>query len=100
MSHTPWEILSENVGYLTGRGAPPEVVADIVSAASSVPGVLNVHQVIADHVGPELRVDMHVDVDGEMTLHEAHAIAERVEAQVETLSTVDLAFVHVEPGDD
>jgi cation diffusion facilitator family transporter len=94
-----WEILSENVGYLTGRGAPPEVVADIIAAASSVPGVLNIHQVIADHVGSELRVDMHIDVDGEITLHQAHAIAERVEAKVESLDSVDLAFVHVEPGD-
>jgi cation diffusion facilitator family transporter len=94
-----WEILFENLGYLTGRGAPPEVVADIVEVASAVPGVLGVHQVIADYVGPELRVDMHVDVNGEMTLYEAHAIAERVEAKVESLSCVDLAFVHVEPGD-
>ena len=94
-----WEILYENLGYLTGRGAPPEVMEDIVTAASAVPGVLNVHQVIADYVGPELRVDVHIDVDGEITLREAHAIAERVEARVEGLSSVDLAFVHVEPGD-
>jgi len=94
-----WEILSENLGYLTGRRAPPELVAQIVAAASSVPGVLDVHQVIADHVGPQVRVDMHIDVDGEMTLRQAHAIADRVQAQVETLPTVDLAFVHVEPTD-
>jgi cation diffusion facilitator family transporter len=94
-----WEILYENLGYLTGRGAPADVTADIVEAASSVPGVINVHQVIADYVGPELRVDMHIDVDGEMTLHEAHAISERVAQRVEGLSSVDLAFVHVEPVD-
>jgi cation diffusion facilitator family transporter len=94
-----WEILHENLGYLTGRGAPPEVTADIVEAASSVPGVLDVHQVIADHVGPNLRVDMHVDVDGEMTLREAHAIADQVEAKVEALPAVGQAFVHVEPDD-
>lgn len=95
---TMWEILAENVGYLTGRGAPPEVVAEIVTSASAVPGVLNVHQVIADYVGPELRVDMHIDVNGDLTLREAHAIAERVGERVEGLSTVDLAFVHVEPA--
>jgi cation diffusion facilitator family transporter len=92
-----WEILSENFGYLTGRCAPPELTAQIVAAASAVPGVRGVHQVIADHVGPQVRVDMHIDVDGEMTLHQAHAIADQVQAQVEALSTVDLAFVHVEP---
>jgi cation diffusion facilitator family transporter len=94
-----WEILRENLGYLTGRGAPAEVTADIAEAASSVPGVLDVHRVIADHVGPKLRVDMHIDVDGEMTLRESHAIADQVEAKVEALPRVGLAFVHVEPAD-
>lgn len=92
-----WEILHENLGYLTGRGAPPEITAQIVEAASAADGVLGVHQVIADHVGPELRVDMHIDVDGELTLRQAHNIAEAVQARVEGLPKVDLAFVHVEP---
>jgi len=93
------EILRENLGYLTGRGASPEIVAQIVTTASSVPGILGVHQVIADYVGPQLRVDMHIDVDGEMTLHQAHAIADQVQARVEALSAVDMAFIHVEPTD-
>jgi len=93
-----WGILDENLGYLTGRGAPPELTAQIVAAASSVPGVLGVHQVIADHVGPQLRVDIHIDVDGEMTLRQAHAIADQVQVQVEALPAVDLAFIHVEPA--
>jgi cation diffusion facilitator family transporter len=90
-------ILSENLGYLTGRGAAPELTEQIISVASAVPGVLNVHQVIADHVGPQLRVDMHVDVDGEIGLDQAHTIADQVQVQVEALPAVDLAFVHVEP---
>jgi cation diffusion facilitator family transporter len=92
-----WEIVAENLGYLTGRAAPPELSAQIVAVASAVPGVEDVHQVIADHVGPQVRVDMHVDVDGEMTLQQAHAIADQVQARVEALAGVDLAFVHVEP---
>lgn len=95
--HAIREIVRENLGYLTGRGAPPEVRESIVEAASSVPGVLHVHQVIADYVGPELRVDMHIDVDGDLTLRKAHAIGELVEDRVEALPDVDMAFVHVEP---
>ncbi len=95
---TTWEILYENLGYLTGRGAPPELTVQIVAAASAVPGVLGVHQVIADHVGPRLRADIHIDVDGEMTLRQAHAIADQVQARVEALPVVDLAFIHVEPA--
>jgi len=95
---TTWEILRENLGYLTGRSAPAQLVGRIAACASDVPGVLGVHQVIADYVGPQLRVDMHIDVNGELTLRRAHAIADRVQAQVESLPAVDLAFVHVEPA--
>jgi cation diffusion facilitator family transporter len=94
---TAWEILYENLGYLTGRCAPPELTPQIIATASAVPGVLGVHQVISDYVGPRLRVDIHVDVDGEMTLHQAHAISDQVQARVEALPAVDLAFIHVEP---
>jgi divalent metal cation (Fe/Co/Zn/Cd) transporter len=93
-----WEILAENLGYLTGRGAQPELTAEIADIASQVEGVLGVHQVIADHVGPQLRVDIHVDVDGRVDFVKAHAIADRVQARVEALPAVDLAFVHVEPS--
>jgi cation diffusion facilitator family transporter len=93
-----WSILSENLGYLTGRGAQPELTAEIARVAAEVEGVLGVHQVIADHVGPQLRVDIHVDVDGRIGLLRAHAIADSVQARIEALPAVDLAFVHVEPS--
>jgi cation diffusion facilitator family transporter len=94
-----WEILTENLGYLTGRSASEQLTARIISAALTVPGVLAVHQVVADYVGPQVRVDMHIDVDGEMTIREAHRIADQVQINVEALPAVDLAFVHVEPTD-
>jgi cation diffusion facilitator family transporter len=93
-----WEILRENLDYLTGRGASTEVGERIAQVASGVPGVDNVHRVIADYVGPRFRVDIHINVDGEMPVEQAHAIAERVEETVEAMPEVDLAFVHVEPA--
>lgn len=94
-----WEILYENLGYLTGRRADPALVERIAETASQTPGVLGVHQVIADHVGPQVRVDMHIDVDGELSLYQAHEIADQVQADVEALSSVDLVFVHLEPSE-
>jgi len=93
-----WAVGYENLGYLTGRGASADLAAQIAEAASAVAGVLAVHQVVADHVGPKLRVDMHIDVDPEIPLRQAHAIADQVQAEVEALPAVDLAFVHVEPS--
>jgi cation diffusion facilitator family transporter len=92
-----WEIVHENLGYLTGRGAPEELLARIAQAASGVTGVHDVHRVVADYVGPQLRVDMHINVEGGMPLADAHDIAEEVRARVEGLAEVDMVFVHVEP---
>jgi cation diffusion facilitator family transporter len=91
------DILQENFGYLTGRGAAPELSERIVEIASAVEGVDLVHRVISDYVGPQLRIDMHINVDGHLTLEQAHAIGEEVQMRVAALPEVDRVFVHVEP---
>ena len=91
------DILRENVGYLVGRAAEPELVARIHAAACAVDGVEGVHRVIADYVGPQVRAELHADVDGDMSFHDAHEISGAVQAAVEALDEVDLAFVHLEP---
>ena len=90
-------ILVENLGYLTGRAAEPELLERIYAAARHVEGVMDVHRVIADYVGPQVRAELHVDVDGEISFLVAHQISNAVRDAVEALDDVDLAFVHLEP---
>ena len=97
---TAWEVTWENLGYLTGRGAPEELTRQIADAALAVPGVKDVDRVIADHVGPQLRVDLHIALDGRMPVDRAHQITEAVRRRVESLPEVDNAFIHVEPMDE
>ena len=91
------EILWENFGYLTGRGASEELTEQIVKIASRISGVQNVHHVIAEYIGPQLRVDMHIDVDGDIKLKNAHVIDEEIREKVEAMTEVDLVFVHIDP---
>jgi cation diffusion facilitator family transporter len=93
-----YAVLSENLGYLTGRAAPPEVIEQIIRKAKEVEGVEDVHQVITDYVGPQLRVDMHLDVNGELPFHRVHEISDAVTANIESLDQVDLVYIHVEPA--
>lgn len=95
-----WITATENMGYLAGRGASEELIHRIASVASEIPGVLKVHQVVADYVGPRVRVDMHINVDGEMPLRKAHDITEAVREAVEAMHEVDLVFIHLEPGEE
>jgi cation diffusion facilitator family transporter len=92
-----YEVGKENLDYLTGAGAGPELRRTLAETASEVAGVQRVHQVITEYVGPGLIVDLHVNVDGEITLYEAHAIVDQVQRQLEALPDVDRAYVHVEP---
>jgi cation diffusion facilitator family transporter len=92
-------ILTENLGYLTGRAAEPELQERIQATAQNVDGVLGVHRIIADYVGPQVRAELHVDVDSEIPFRTAHAISNAVRNAVEALDEVDLAFVHLEPAE-
>ena len=87
----------ENLNYLTGAGASPELRQKIVEIAESTPGVTQVHHVMTEYAGPTLLIDMHLNVDGNITLNQAHAIADEVSSRLEALPDVDRAYIHIEP---
>jgi len=60
----------------------PTIVDEISSAAKSVTGVLEVHDVRVRWVGRELVAVMHVATNPKSTLEDAHALAMRVEDAV------------------
>ena len=87
----------ENLRYLTGAGADEALRNKIITTASLVPGVQRVHHMMSDYVGPKLVVDMHINLPGEASLDEVHAVTDNVIAALENLPEVDRAYVHVEP---
>jgi cation diffusion facilitator family transporter len=89
----------ENLGFLTGKSATKEEVQEFIAAAESVPGVLRVHHIMTDYVGPQLMLDLHINVDGKKTLAEAHKITDAVINRLQEFPMVDRAYVHVEPDD-
>lgn len=95
--YAAFEAGRENLQYLTGAGATEEMRMEIVEAAKSIPGVLDVHHTITEYVGPNLLVDMHVNVEGSKTLNEAHKINDEIIERLEEIPEVDRAYVHIEP---
>ncbi|MDI3476187.1 MAG: hypothetical protein PWQ79_1954 [Thermococcaceae archaeon] len=91
-----FDILLENLGYLTGQAPPFEVCEEIKKRAMSVPNVLNVHDLRAHYVGNKLHVELHIEVPPEITLKEAHDASEEVKKRVEEMPEVERAFVHVD----
>lgn len=95
--YTGWQIVRDNVDYLVGRAPPEDLRATIVQRALSHPDVEGVHDVVAHYVGPEIDVSMHIEVEGDRTLIEAHNIETEVMHSIQDIPRVDDAFIHVDP---
>jgi cation diffusion facilitator family transporter len=91
------DIVRDNVDYLVGGAPPDELREAILERALSHPEVHGAHDVIAHYVGPEVDVSLHVEVEGDLTLDEAHEIESAVVRAVGDLDGVDDVFVHVDP---
>jgi ferrous-iron efflux pump FieF len=59
---------------LMDRAADPEVIAGIAAIARAYPGVQGFHDLKTRVAGSRIFVNLHIELDGEQTLHEAHAI--------------------------
>jgi cation diffusion facilitator family transporter len=76
-----------------------ESMAEIRAAAASVPGVRGVEKCFARKTGLKYHVDLHLEVDGAMTVRQSHEVAHRVREHImETLDWVADVLVHVEPA--
>jgi cation diffusion facilitator family transporter len=79
--------------------APRKIVKSVCSVASSVPGVMEVEKCRARKMGLDFYVDLHVGVNGNISVHEGHEIAHRVKAAIQQSdSRVADVLVHIEPA--
>jgi cation diffusion facilitator family transporter len=76
-----------------------KIVRSIHSIASSVPGVVEVEKCYARKMGLDYYVDLHVGVDGNISVHEGHEIAHRVKSAIQQSdSRIADVLVHIEPA--
>ncbi|MCD2204625.1 cation diffusion facilitator family transporter [Halobacterium sp. KA-6] len=95
--YTGYEIVRDNVNYLVGAAPPENLREEILDRALAHPKVEGAHDVVAHYVGPEVDVSLHVEVEGEMSLYEAHGIETEIIESVREIPEVDDVFVHVDP---
>jgi cation diffusion facilitator family transporter len=76
-----------------------KIVGSILAVASSVPGVVEVEKCYARKMGLDYYVDLHVGVDGNISVHEGHEIAHRVKNAIQQSdSRIADVLVHIEPA--
>lgn len=94
-----WEVARDVTGRLMDA-IEPETVAEIERLAGAVPGVRQVHDVRARWLGHTVTIELHVTVDGDMKLLDAHAIAEKVRLELRHhVPRVQSVIVHVDPAE-
>ncbi|CAJ0998423.1 Ferrous-iron efflux pump FieF [Sodalis praecaptivus] len=70
----------------------------ITAAALSCPGVEGVHDLRTRNGGDRVFVELHVEVDGQLTVDAGHAICDNAEAAVRALFSVAEVSAHLEPA--
>jgi cation diffusion facilitator family transporter len=93
-----WRLLRPTFGDLMDTAPDQEIKNEIQRLAATIPGVANVEKCFVRKMGYQLYVDMHVEVDPQMTVLHSHEIAHQVKDKIrEAVPTVSDVLVHIEP---
>ncbi|MEW6333357.1 MAG: cation diffusion facilitator family transporter [Thermodesulfobacteriota bacterium] len=90
-------LFRENVSFLLGRSPGREYLIQIERLARSVPGVLGVHDLRAETIGPGVvHAGMHIVVRRGLPIEEAERIAETVHQTVHRETRSGYCVIHVD----
>lgn len=91
-------LLRVGIGDLMEQSLPDEVEAEILRLAASVPGVSDPHELRTRRIGNHYAIELHILVDGDLPLREAHEKASQVEELLRSHYGEETHIaVHVEP---
>ncbi len=92
------KILRPAVNDLMDRLPEAHVVETIANAATSVSDVRAIEKLKVRKVGLQYAVDLHVQADPHMSLHDAHIVSGKVKGAIRTaMPAVDGVLIHMEP---
>lgn len=90
-------LFRENMSFLLGRSPGHEFLKTVESLAHSVDGVLGVHDMRAEYIGPDtVHIGMHIEVEKGTPVEEADRISEEVKEKVHKEVKGGYCFIHVD----
>lgn len=93
------DLLRNGVGDLMEQSLPDAIENEILQLVASVPGVAEPHDLRTRRLGNHYAIELHILMDGDITLREAHNKADEVEAILRQHYGPDTHIaVHVEPN--
>ena len=95
-----WRLFSPALHEIMDTAPQGDLCGAIRGVASAVPGVVEVEKCLVRKMGLNFYVDLHLRVDGEISVRHGHDIAHEVKAAiVQTDARIADVLVHVEPAD-
>ncbi len=94
-----WRLLRQALNELMDRSPSQEMIDHVREIAHSNPGVDRIEKCLVRKMGYHYFVDLHVEVDPEMSVRQSHAIAHQVKDRIrEQIPSVRDVLVHIEPS--
>ncbi len=96
-----WNLTFHSFRELIDTGLEPERLQAIRDSILSVDGVRSLHILRTRSMGADALVDVHIQVDPELSVSEAHYISESVRLKlIKEIEEVADVMVHIDPEDD
>ena len=96
-----FDLLKNGIGDLMEQSLPDEVEEEILKIVAGVHGVEEPHDLRTRRIGNHYAIELHILMDGNISLKEAHEKADEVENVLKQRYGVEThVVVHVEPKED
>ena len=92
-----WSILKQSSSILMDRELEPAVRQDILKNIVSHPKVIEAHDLRTRSTGQQDFIQMHITLDPEISLNEAHIISDEVEASLKNAHPNSEILIHLDP---
>ena len=92
------DILRKTLREFTDTAPQPEILERLMQLSRSIEGVMDAHDLRVRISGGFYQAEIHIAVDGQLTVVEGHRIAKTVERCLsEEMDELDRVIVHVDP---
>lgn len=96
--HAAIEQLRPSIGELVENSLPEDVENSIRTAITEVPGVCEPHHLRTRKIGNRVSIEVHIRMDGNITLREAHDTTRIIERRLKDMfGSGTFVITHVEP---
>ena len=93
-----WDLLGPSFGELTDSSLPADTEKEMLRIIADVPGVSDPHNLRTRRIGKLIAAEVHIRLDGQMTLDQAHEKASEVERRFrDRFGAESHIIIHMEP---